>query len=41
MIDKGMALNSAGFWISERYEVLHEYGTKTKDGNPNSTSDGS
>ena len=41
MIDKGMALNSAGFWISERYEVLHDYGTKIKDGDPNSTSDGS
>lgn len=41
MIDKGMALNSAGFWISERYEVLHDYGAKTKGSGSDSTSDGS
>lgn len=39
MLDKGMALNQAGFWVSEPYEVVHDYGTETKDGNPNTASD--
>lgn len=41
MLDKGMALNNAGFWISEPYEVVYDYGAKAEDGNPNTASYGS
>lgn len=41
MLNKGMCLNDAGFWVSKLYEVVHDYGTKTESGNADSTGDGS
>ena len=44
MLDKGMDLNAYGFWVSRRNEEFFKNGyirPKTKDSDPNSTSDGS
>ena len=39
MLGIGMRLNKDGYWIGEGYETNRR--NKNKDGNPNSTSDGS